>query len=197
MKDLLRVVLFIFICFVMLGIGVAYSSTTNHQKVIKICNHYNKKEEINIDCNLISALAKSESHYQIESYHPEKTGSYGLLQIQCGTAKARGLKFGCEQLFGLMTNIRFGMFYLDWIYNKLGYMKNKGLHIETQNVISAWNAGMEKVGMNYFPLRCKNYNKFKWQDFPPVECYPGEYINEEYVWKVYRRYKYLKDKERI
>jgi hypothetical protein len=189
---------YIFMSFLLLVlIGEAYSKV-QISSIREICNHYEYK-----DCNLVLAIAQKESTRNPNSYHKEKSGSYGLMQIQCSTAKDRGLKYSCDQLFSPMINIRFGIKHLEWIESKLS-------HPTIDNVISVWNAGMEidyckyinKLDDNlkpysykkcwYKPIRCKHYNKFKWQDFPAVECFKGEYVNQEYWWKVKRYYKHYR-----
>ena len=139
-----------------------------------MCNSYSEKEEFKewVDnCGLMAAFAKVETHYRSHMFNPEKTGSYGLLQIQCSTARMIGLKYSCEQLFDPKINMRFGMRYIIYL-RKVHNISNP------RELIAAWNAGS--------PIVCKDYN--------PGKCYPGEFINQEYVWKVYRHYKYLTER---
>lgn len=138
------------------------------------------------DCALVVAIARTESSFNANEINGEKTVSYGLLQVQCGTAKMMGLKHDCTQLFDPKLNIRFAIKYLRFIEKRL---KTKS----TRKVVAAWNAGMRYLGKGeYDNLRCKNYNVFKWHGSPPVECFPGEFINEEYVWKVTRRTRHFR-----
>lgn len=163
---------------------VANAEVIDHKEVTEICNQYEYR-----DCALVSAIVKTESSYRVQAFNGEKDGSYGLMQVQCGTAKMVGLKFGCEQLFNKKVNIRFGIKYLRYIEEKLKTKDNK-------RVLAAWNAGMKWTKENgYENITCKNYNRFTWSGMPPVECFPGEYINEEYVWKTLRRARYLRSKE--
>jgi hypothetical protein len=156
-------------------------------EVEKWCKHYEYK-----DCALVHALVKTESGYNPKSFMDEKSGSYGLMQIQCTTAKdlrlKSPLKFGCDQLFNPQVNVRYGVMYLEMLEEKL-------TKPSIRDMIAAYNAGYNTKEGASVPRRCKNYNKFNYKGFPPQECYPGEYINEEYVWKVYRRYKYLMGKQ--
>ncbi len=159
------------------------AETLDHNQVDKICKRYEYK-----DCFLVSAIVWTESSYRVQSFNEEKNGSYGLMQVQCGTAKMVGLKFGCEQLFNKNIGIRFGIKYLQLIEERLKTNK-------VENILAAWNAGMKWDKENgYQNVTCKNYNRFTWSGLPPVECYPGEFINQEYVWKTLRRYKYLRSK---
>lgn len=161
----------------------AKAETLSHQEVIKICRQYSYA-----DCDLVSAIAWTESHYKPESYNNEKNGSYGIMQVQCSTAKMTGLKYSCEQLFDKRIGIRFGIKYLQLIGDRL----------QTDNVksiLAAWNAGMRWSRENgYQNITCRDYNRFTWGGLSSVECFPGEYINQEYVWKTYRRYQYLRGK---
>ena len=173
----------------------AAADTLSHKDVLSIC----KKTCIKAmngkcisrgyrDCNLVSAIIKKESGYDTEAYNPEVTGSYGLMQIQCATAKRMGLKYSCEQLFNPAINIRFGILYLINLEKKLG-------EYVVSDVLSAYNAGLKKKIIDgykiYLPIRCKRYRKFQWHGSPQVICYPGEYINEEYVWYTRRYYDYI------
>jgi hypothetical protein len=196
--------------------GNAYGSSVD--EIDKWCKHYQYK-----NCALVQALVKTESSYNPNAFVDEKSGSYGLMMIQCDTAKdprlESPLKFGCDQLFNPQINIRYGVMYLKMLEEKLVIFHIKDL-------IAAYNAGFESKNraalildckvvvqfaakdeaskeqlnkcndIKWSPRRCKNYNKFNYKGFPPQECYPGEYINEEYVWKVYRRYKHLSNTQR-
>lgn len=149
------------------------------EDVLNICHHYkNKKEFYNFkdNCVIIASIVRAESSFKVESYNPEKSGSYGLMQIQCSTAKHMGLKYSCEQLFDPKINIRFGMKYLAWL------RKNRKIK-SVQDLIASWNAGA--------PYICKKINI---NISSQVLCYPGEYINYNYVMKVFRRYRYLMKK---
>lgn len=136
-------------------------------KINKYCNYYEFD-----DCNLVKSIIKNESNFNPKAFNPEKSGSYGLMQVQCTTAKMMGLKYSCNQLYDAQINIRFGILYLK-------YLKKKHEITEIKSLIAGYNAGK--------PLICKNYN--------PGKCYPGEYINQLYVWNVYRHYIFLGEKE--
>lgn len=157
---------------------------------------------------LVQAIIKKESSFNPLAYNPEKSGSYGLMQIQCDLAKdprlESPLKYSCDQLFQAQINVRFGIQYLNLIEETL-------IDVSISNILAAYNGGFdwesrvcarksEETGkclhwkMN--PRKCKNYNVFKYEGFNAMECYPGEYINEEYVWKVKRRYNYLVSKNK-
>lgn len=184
---------------------------TTPEEIAKLAKRYKYKRP-----SLLQAIAKKESGLNPMQFNQEKSGSYGLLQIQCDTARQMGLKYSCDQLFIPDVNIRFGVKWLEYIENRLA-------DPTPRNIIAAYNAGFESKeraklvrnckavvkqvanelrstdpakcnDIKWHPRRCKYYNQFNYPGFPPMECYPGEYINEEYVWKVYRLYKYLKSK---
>lgn len=140
------------------------------------------------DCNLVSSIIKRESDYDSQAFNPEASSSYGLMQIQCATAKNVGLKYSCEQLFSPTINIRFGILYLLNIESKL-------VNPTTEDILSAYNAGLKVTKIKnkkiYDVIRCKNHNIFKWNNSYQTTCYPGEYINQEYVWHTIRYYIFL------
>ena len=138
----------------------AYSATIDKSRVNEIC-----KEKGFSNCTLINAIAQHESKYNPRKYNPEKTGSMGLLQIQCGTAKMIGYK-NCKKLYQPEHNITVGIDYLRHIRKENNI---KGV----KTWLAAWNAGT--------PIVCKKYN--------PGKCNPGQFINQSYVDTVYAIYK--------
>ena len=209
---------------IVLLLAICYNEAngTTLEDIDRWCKAY--KHE---DCALVKSIIRKESGMNPNAFHPEKTGSYGLMQVQCSTAKLVGLKYGCDQLFRPQVNVRFGIKWLQRIEHRL-YMKT------VPNIIAAYNAGFQrkpvasvlspvcmsalrtdwKKGMTiaqahkqlasdtiectehkYMPRRCRDYNEFNYEGFPTMRCFPGEYLNEEYVWHVLRYYKYLSDIE--
>lgn len=156
---------------------------------------------------LVEAIVKKESSFNPLAFNPEKSGSYGLMQVQCDLAKdsrlESTLKYSCDQLFQAQINVRFGILWLKFIEETL-------IDVNVDNIFAAYNGGFDKhskvcanrsvetgkcLKWKMNPRRCKNYNVFKYKGFNAMECYPGEFINQEYVWKVKRYYLYLKSKE--
>ena len=186
-------VLFILFAFLPSILGAEMLS---HKEVIKMCKNACVEKENGVcthrgyrDCDFISSIARKESSYNTEAFNPEVTGSYGLMQIQCSTARNVGLKYGCEQLFNPIINIRFAIRYILSLEKKLkGYT--------TDDLFAAYNAGLKtkkgKDGASYTVKRCKRYRRFSWHGMPTVICYKGEYINQEYVWHSRRYYDLLK-----
>lgn len=155
------------------------ATVLNDQDVINLCKKYKETPELSAfkdDCKLLASIARIESTYNVERYNSELSGSYGLLQIQCTTAKMMGLKYHCDQLFNPKVNVRFGMKYLIYLREKK-YTKVKDI----PSLIAAWNAGTVII--------CKHFNVGK--------CYPAEFINQVYVTKVSRHYKYLINKSEL
>lgn len=151
-------------------------------------------------CSLVKALIAKESSFNHKAFVNEKSGSYGLMMIQCSTAKDKRLKNPleghCSKLFDPKINIRYGIMYLKLI--------EKTLRVASiENIFSAYNAGfdfknktcIETIGSkcvrwNYGVRRCKEHTFFKYPGFSMTECFPGERINEEYVWRLMRTYYY-------
>ncbi len=157
------------------------------------------------NCALVKSIAIRESSLNPLAFHSEKSGSYGLMQIQCDVAKderlEQPLKYSCDQLFKAQINIRFGIQYLKLVERHL-------IEKNVKNILAAYNAGFNGktkkcikydtskdrkkcTQFGFHPRKCKNYNRFKYDGFPVMECFPGEYLNEGYVWKVFRLYRYL------
>jgi soluble lytic murein transglycosylase-like protein len=157
---LLRKFLLITLCLYSFNL---FSKIIEKEDIYKICKSKNF-----YDCNLIIALAEVESNFNAKSYNPEKTGSFGLLQIQCGTAKWMGHN-NCKKLYDPLHNIKVGILYLDFL------QENHNI-INVQTLIAAWNAGR--------PIVCKHNN--------PGFCKPGQFYNQAYVNKVYELYKIYK-----
>jgi hypothetical protein len=201
---------------ILLFLAITLSATANYATTPEEIANWAKTYKYDRP-SLLVAIAKKESGLNPLQFNEEKSGSYGLMQIQCDTARQMGLKYSCDQLFDPHINVRFGIKWLRFIEDRLADTRPR-------NIIAAYNAGFEhkeraKLVSNckvvvkrvanelrstdpaecnkikWHARRCKNYNKFNYPGFPPMECYPGEYINEEYVWKVYRLYNYLKGRE--
>jgi len=196
------------IILIVLSIMIFFPSNcrgTTIEEIDRWCHQYQFE-----DCSLVKAIAKRESSLNPGAYHSEKSGSYGLMQIQCDLAKDKRLenplKYSCDQLFNAQINVRFGIQYLKLIKRSL-------IVPSIKNILASYNAGFDSkskkctkystdkknkkkcIQFGYHPRKCKNYNKFVYEGFPVMECFPGEYINELYVWKTYRLYRYLKFKE--
>lgn len=91
-------------------------------------------EKFGVEPALVYAIIKVESNFDKEAM--SSAGALGLMQIMPSTAKwisgELGENFEKDDLFDEETNIRFGCFYLKYLYSKL---KTTGA------VICAYNAG--------------------------------------------------------
>ena len=144
--------------------GFAQAETVTESTVYQIC-----EEKGFSDCKLVNAIAKWESKYYVRKFNPEKTGSMGLMQIQCGTAKMLGYT-NCSKLYNPRHNIKVGIEYLEKI-KKVNNIKN------VRTWLAAYNAGK--------PIVCKYDN--------PGFCKPGQFYNQGYVNEVYALYKSMQE----
>ena len=178
--------------------------STELREIEKLCKTYEYE-----NCALVKAIVRKESSFNPNAFVDEKTGSYGLMMIQCSTAKDKRLKsplkHSCDQLFVPKINIRYGIMYLRLIEDML-------IEPTIENTLAAYNAGFDKyskvcwefsedgskcIKYKYDVRRCKNETLFRYPGFPPTDCFPGEYINQEYVWKTNRYYQNYKSREQI
>ena len=102
------------------------------KRYIKMVNEYSQK--YNIEPALVYAIIKAESGFNPKA--KSQVGAMGLMQIMQGTGKwiASELNedFSENNLCDPKTNIRYGCFYLNYLFKKFG---NMGA------VICAYNAG--------------------------------------------------------
>ena len=195
MKLLILILATITFCF-------AEARVLSRKEVIAISNKYNYDKPLLIaaivDKEADKVIKDGKTFYKANSYHPEKSGSYGLMQIQCDTAKSpefkeQALKGKCEQLFDPETNIKYGILWLQFIERKL-------MVVSIKNVMSGYNAGFDVqnkrckkvennrcVEMLYATRRCTKETTFYYQGHRPMKCLPGQYINESYVKDLYYR----------
>ena len=132
-----------------------------------MCEKYKAK-----DCEAVKAVAWVESNFRhVVNEFDGGSPSYGPMQIKCIAAKTVGLKFGCEQLRNnRKVAMRFGIKFLELKMKKCKKM---------EEAFAAYNA--DRV------IRCRTYR--------PSKCYPNEFVNHKYVYKVNRRYKYERYKK--
>lgn len=148
----------------------AAQAKVQESEIDKYCSYYKYE-----DCALVKAIIWHESMYKASAKNEELTGSYGLMQVQCSTARWMGLKFSCEQLYNPQINIRFGIKYLK-------YLQNRSDITTKEQLVASYNAGS--------PIICNSINYDK---NGKLLCYPGEYINHNYLYGkrgVMRRYGY-------
>jgi soluble lytic murein transglycosylase len=94
--------------------------------------------EFGLDLNLVYSIIKVESDFKTNAV--SKSGALGLMQILPSTAKwiakELGEEYLKEKMFEPETNILYGCFYLDYLFDRFGDM---------EIVICAYNAGEGKV----------------------------------------------------
>ena len=91
-------------------------------------------EEYELDKFLVYSIIKTESNFDAKAV--SKSNALGLMQILPNTAKwiasELGEEYSAEKMFDPSVNIRFGCFYLRYLFNKFKKM---------DIVICAYNAG--------------------------------------------------------
>ncbi len=166
--------IFIILILSMLYIANTYAYIVKDDFIISVCKERKYKR-----CDLVLAIIKVESLNKATSYNPD--GSYGLMQVQCGTAQIFGLK-NCNDLFYPRINIEMGIKYLEYLESKLEQPT-------VQNIISTYNTGprvtcLEKNrfgGCRKLKLVPKTCPKDR---IGPFRCAPGQYVNLDYIKKV-------------
>ena len=95
-------------------------------------------EEVGLEAALVYAVIKVESDFKEDAV--SKSGAIGLMQILPSTGKwiaeQLNVQYVSDVMFEPETNIRFGCFYLNYLFEKF---KDKDI------VICAYNAGEGKV----------------------------------------------------
>lgn len=132
MKKKWMIVLFCSICVVSLVLFIVF----NFSFLKKDYSFYVQKyaSEYNLDEALIYAVIKAESDFQDNAVSP--SGALGLMQMIPRTAEWIASEFGeeydKEKMFLPETNIKYGCFYLRYLFDKF---KNQDV------VVCAYNAG--------------------------------------------------------
>ncbi len=95
-------------------------------------------EEYGLETSLVYAMIKAESDFDKNAVSP--SGALGLMQLLPSTAKWIAEELGefyeDSFMFNEDVNIRYGCFYLKYLFDKFG---------DTDTVICAYNAGETKV----------------------------------------------------
>ena len=123
------------------------------------------------NCNLVKAIAWIESnHRHLINENDNNSRSYGMMQVKCIAARDVGYRGQCKNLRIKNVALKYGIKFLE---------KKMLENVFLDDVIASYNSNR--------PVRCRTYK--------PGKCYPNEYINHEYVYKVKRRYNYERLKE--
>lgn len=104
-------------------------------------------KEYNLDSSLVAAVIYAESRYHLDSV--SRAGARGLMQLMPATAKSISSKMGegsfsADQLFNPETNIKYGCWYLRYLFDN--YPDNQNA------VLAAYNGG-GAVGDRYVAAR--------------------------------------------
>lgn len=179
--------IFIVYLFILFYIHNVDSKEISKAEVTSICKEV-EKESLFKNCDLVHAIIQVESGYESNAYTSEKTGNYGLMQIQCGTAKwmlGVGKKFDCSLLFNPTINIKTGILYLAYLQEK---QKISGL----KDLIAAYNVGKVYTCAQFKEWhpedRISSYPLVKQQRVREIIKNCKTYINDKYVNKVYHQF---------
>ena len=119
-----------FVAFIIFNFVVFPNKFKNH--IVKYASVYN------IDKALVYAVVKTESNF--DKMAVSGSGAMGLMQLLPSTAKwiaeSLGEFYETNNLFNEETNIRYGCFYLRYLFDRFK---------DTEIVICAYNAGETKV----------------------------------------------------
>lgn len=131
-------------------------------------------DEFGLEKELVYSIIKVESDYKKDAV--SKSGALGLMQILPSTArwiaKELGEEYSKENMFDPKVNIRFGCFYLRYLFNKFE---------KQEIVICAYNAGEGKV-FDWVENGALNRNKIDYEEtknyLVKVEKYYNIYKNK-------------------
>jgi hypothetical protein len=113
-----------------------------------------------IDCGWVHALAQVESRSNLQqkvTVDSNGVGHYGMMQIQCATARAMGMVGPCTQLLDPMVALQYSVSYYQYQLDRY--------HGNVERAVSAYNAGtattknqqyVQLVRSNYLWQRKKN-----------------------------------------
>ena len=126
----------VIVCVIFLLSGIIFFSVLFPRKYKNYVDE--ATNEYNIDKSLVYAIIKAESNFDKNAV--SVSGAMGLMQLMPATAywiaNELDLDFVEDDLFDPEINIKFGCFYLYYLFDKFG-------NINT--VIAAYNAGETKV----------------------------------------------------
>lgn len=153
---------------------VVFSHPTKYSKLIL---KYSKM--YGIEANLVGALINVESTYNPKAVSP--VGAVGLMQIMPTTASEISKKLGDDyssiNLFDEDTNIRYGCYYLSYLYLVYG---------DTTCVLAAYNAGLGNVNSW---LKNSEYSAdgkhLKYIPFKETREYVYKIIKDRAIYKIY------------
>lgn len=133
----------------------ASANTEYFNKCKKVLSTIDDNIRTKNPCALVMAIIERESSFRPHAFNQEKSGSFGLMQIQCDTAKNLGTK-NCQNLFNPYYNIKIGLKLLADLETR---------HDEIDDLIAAYNAGRvikkknEYINQNYVNFVKSSYYK--------------------------------------
>lgn len=138
-KRLLVLLLIMFIIIFVACYFILFATVKDtHKPYMEFINKYS--EEYGVEKELVTAVVKSESGFNPDAH--SYADARGLMQITPDTgdwiSQQLGIEYNHDDLFDPQTNIKFGVFYLDYLIN---YYKS------VDYAIMAYNAGFGNVDL--------------------------------------------------
>lgn len=140
------------------------------------------------DCSLVKAIITVESSGNPLSVGHDGTGSLGLMQVKCDTAKFldkinRRKEILCKNLFIPTVNVKYGIEYLNYLQKRL--TKEPTI----TELLSAYNGGYkyQRTTKSYGIKLCNAISRAKKR-----ACKAGEPFNIEYSRKVIQAYNQIR-----
>ena len=92
---------------------------------------------------VILTFIEVESAFKATAYLADRNGgSYGLMQLDVGTARDRGFKLLPNALYDPCTNVRFGVAQLSFLAK---HLEINGIEASLENIAAAYNSGLAHV----------------------------------------------------
>lgn len=140
MKILTRLFIFLLILVILIFGSIYfllfYLVNYNHEPYMQIIEKY--AQEYNVDAKLVTAIVKTESDFKEDAV--SSVGAIGLMQLMPDTgewiANRLDEEFEEENLYNPDTNIKYGVYYFDYLFN----------HFKSLDyAILAYNGGLTNV----------------------------------------------------
>ena len=126
------ILIFSIICFIVIFLFLIFNLLISPKKYKNYVVQY--AEEYSLEIPLVYAIIKVESNFKKDATSP--SNAMGLMQIIPSTAKwiaqELSLDYNAINIYDAKTNIKFGCFYLNYLFSKFN---------DIETVICAYNAG--------------------------------------------------------
>lgn len=160
-------IIFVLSCVILFFVSIIFYFVIRPQKYKNYALSY--AEEYDLDLALVYSVIKVESNFKKDAV--SRSGALGLMQILPNTAKwiaeELGVEYGRDIMFDAGINIRFGCFYLRYLFDKFN---NKDI------VICAYNAGEGKV-QDWIENGKLNVDKIDYQETKNYLAKVNKYFN--------------------